>query len=264
VHRCSHALVCVWLGVGATGWVAPTAMAQTAQLPSAPAPSADNDRRLQPFVASYAAYLDGKPAGSADLHLQRVDPGLPGPPRWRIDLEIRGERGVVGLLGLNLRQTTVFEETDGLYRPLNQETVRKGLLVGSRSSGVYDWTAGRAQWRGDVKKRHRAPLPLRSGDMSGLLINLAIVRDAAPGRSLNYRLVDGGRAREHRYLVDTVPDTSTIGELSYVALRVARSNGGNDDTIVWVAEGVPTPVRILQRENGEDVYDLRLIEYKGS
>ena len=46
-------------------------------------------------------------------------------------------------------------------------------------------------------------------------------------------------------------------------MRVARSNGGNDETIFWVANGVPTPVRILQRENGQDTLDLRLVEYQG-
>ena len=33
--------------------------------------------------------------------------------------------------------------------------------------------------------------------------------------------------------------------------------------ILWVADGVPTPIRILQREEGQDSYDLRLVEYKG-
>ncbi len=37
---------------------------------------------------------------------------------------------------------------------------------------------------------------------------------------------------------------------------------GGEQTSIWVAEGVPTPIRILQRDNGEDTYDLRLIEYK--
>ena len=32
----------------------------------------------------------------------------------------------------------------------------------------------------------------------------------------------------------------------------------------WVASGVPTPVRILQRTDGEDAIDLRLIEYQGT
>jgi hypothetical protein len=29
-------------------------------------------------------------------------------------------------------------------------------------------------------------------------------------------------------------------------------------------EGVPTPIRILQREGGEDALDLRLVEYTGA
>ena len=34
--------------------------------------------------------------------------------------------------------------------------------------------------------------------------------------------------------------------------------------IVWIADGVPTPVRILQLDDdGEDDVDLRLIEYQG-
>ena len=36
-----------------------------------------------------------------------------------------------------------------------------------------------------------------------------------------------------------------------------------EETSIWVVDGVPTPVRILQRENGQDTYDLRLVEYKG-
>jgi len=55
----------------------------------------------------------------------------------------------------------------------------------------------------------------------------------------------------------------TVEDLSYSALRVSRSNGGNDETIFWVADGVPTPVRILQREDGQDGVDLRLVEYQG-
>ena len=31
----------------------------------------------------------------------------------------------------------------------------------------------------------------------------------------------------------------------------------------WVASGVPTPIRILQRKDGEDEIDLRLVEYRG-
>jgi Protein of unknown function (DUF3108) len=217
---------------------------------------------LAPFTATYEAFLEGKRAGSATLRVVRGDSA----GRWRVDLDIRGDRGFVGVLGLNLQQSTVFEAGDdgnGRYRPLSQSTVRKGLFLGKKVVGVYDWAKRSAQWRGDLKAKHRAAIPLQDGDMSGLLMNLAIVRDAQPDRMLQYRFVDGGRARDHVYRVGSVPEPMTAGELSFETLRVARTNGGNDDTLFWVAEGVPTPVRILQREDGEDAIDLRLIQYEG-
>ena len=99
--------------------------------------------------------------------------------------------------------------------------------------------------------------------MSALLINLAAVRDAEPGKSLHYRYVDAGRVRQHDYRVAEETEAVTVGELDYQAMRVERTNGGNDDTRFWIADGVPTPVRILQREDGEDGIDLRLVEYTG-
>lgn len=214
---------------------------------------------LQPFVARYDAWHAGKPAGSASLQLLNGSAG-----QWRIDLGISGHRGFAGVLGLNLQQSTVFEEIDGQYRPLGQSTVRKGLLLGRKSSGVYDWAAHSARWSGDLKDKRKQPIALRDGDMSGLLINLAVIRDAQPGKRLHYRYVDGGRAREHVYQVAAETETVAVGELSYAALRVSRGAGGADETILWIASGVPTPVRILQRENGQDTIDLRLTAYQGS
>lgn len=214
---------------------------------------------LEPFVARYEARYHGNPAGDATLQVVRQPS-----PQWRVDLGIEGRRGMAGVLGLNVQQSTVFDVIDNAYRPLSQSTVRKGLFLGRKTVGTYDWNKASAHWRGDLKKRHQEPVALMSGDMSGLLINLAIIRDARPGAVLRYRFVEGGRVRSHSYQVAVEPETTRVGELSYSTLRVARTNGGNDDTVVWVAQGVPTPVRILQRENGEDAVDLRLIEYQGT
>ena len=212
---------------------------------------------LQPFLATYDAWNEGKPAGAASMRLARED-GL-----WRIDLDITGNRGLARWIRLDIDQGTVFDEADGDYRPLRQDTRRKALFMGRHVEGVYDWDAGVAQWSGDIKEKRSQPVPLQSGDKSGLLINLAIVRDAVPGRSLSYRFVDGGRVREHEYLVADTTEYLEVDGLSYEAMRVSRTNGGNDETIVWVARGVPTPIRILQRENGEDAIDLRLVAYEG-
>ncbi len=235
--------------------VLPSAGAQAPPLPE----TTDTLVVLEPFLARYEARYHAKPAGDATLKVVRLQT-----PQWRVDLGIEGRRGMAGVLGLNVQQSTVFDVIDNTYRPLSQSTVRKGLFLGRKSVGSYDWAKASARWQGDLKKQHQQPVALLPGDMSGLLINLAIVRDARPGAVLRYRFVEGGRVRDHSYQVAAVPETVQVGELSYSTLRVARTNGGNDETVVWVAQGVPTPVRILQRENGEDAVDLRLIEYQGT
>ena len=213
---------------------------------------------LRPFVATYDAWYQGKSAGTATMRL------APQGNRWDIGLDIRGNRGFAGILGLNLSQNTVFDLAGGLYRPLQQSTVRKAaVFFNRRVTGLYDWSRNVAQWSGDLKASRKAPVALQSGDMSALLINLAVIRDAMPGVQLQYRFVDGGRVREYRYQAEQAPEIVPVGEMSYSALRVSRTNGGNDEMIIWVADGVPTPVRILQREDGEDAIDLRLVEYQG-
>ena len=99
--------------------------------------------------------------------------------------------------------------------------------------------------------------------MSGLLINLAVIRDAEPGKTLQYRFVDNGRVRNHRYVVADEPESVSVAGIGYSAMRVERIEDGNEETVIWVVKDVPTPIRMLQREDGVDTYDLRLIEYKG-
>jgi hypothetical protein len=70
--------------------------------------------------------------------------------------------------------------------------------------------------------------------------------------------------RTHHYVVSGEREPQDVDEISYSAMRVTRAKGGDEETILWVVEGVPMPIRILQRENGQDVTDLRLKEYKGA
>ena len=216
-------------------------------------------RTLAPFVASYEVYRGGKAFGDASLQLARLDGA-----RWRVDLGIRGTRGLIGLAGLNFQQSTLFEMSGDDYRPLSQSTVRKAIFGNRKTTGVYDWRAHVAQWQGDIKESRRGKVALQDGDMSGLLINLAVLRDAQPGATLHYRFVDDGRVRDHQYVVADAREPQEVDEVSYSAMRVTRAKGGDEETILWVVEGVPMPIRILQRENGQDVTDLRLKEYKGA
>ena len=220
---------------------------------------ADAPMPLEAFVARYTVTNGGRALGEATLQLVRQA------PRWRVDLTMSGT-GLFRLAGINAEQSTLFEDLGETYRPLSQATVRKTLFTRKKTVGTYDWRSRSARWTGDVKDERRTPVALQDGDMSGLLINLAVIRDAAPGRTLHYRYVDNGRVREHRYAVAEELEPISVGELRYNAMRVSRiedANAQGDETVIWVASGVPTPIRMLQREDGEDTYDLRLTEYLG-
>ena len=220
---------------------------------------ADAPMPLEAFVARYTVTNGGRALGEATLQLVRQA------PRWRVDLTMSGT-GLFRLAGINAEQSTLFEDLGETYRPLSQATVRRTLFTRKKTVGTYDWRSRSARWTGDVKDERRTPVALQDGDMSGLLINLAVIRDAAPGRTLHYRYVDNGRVREHRYAVAEELEPISVGELRYNAMRVSRiedANAQGDETVIWVASGVPTPIRMLQREDGEDTYDLRLTEYQG-
>ncbi|WP_293706272.1 MULTISPECIES: DUF3108 domain-containing protein [unclassified Stenotrophomonas] len=247
--------------------VAPLAQAQQ-QAEPAPAPAPQtvalpamewNPPALEPFVATYQAFYKGKEAGDATMRVVHSNG-----EQWRVDMAVRGKRGFAGVLGLNIEQSTVFNNGTSIYTPLSQSTVKKALFMGKKVTGVYDWQAGSAQWQGDLKKERQQPIPLQRGDQSALLLNLSLMRDARPGKALSYRYVDVGRVRQHEYRAADATETVQVGDLSYDALRVYRTNGGNDETILWIANGVPTPVRILQRKDGQDDIDLRLVEYQGA
>ncbi|MGH8086298.1 MAG: DUF3108 domain-containing protein [Lysobacter sp.] len=227
------------------------AVANTAEAPK-PAPV------LQPFVANYVVYKAGKPLGEATMQLVRQQP-----PRWRVDLVMRGTRGLFGLAGINAEQSTVFDLIGETYRPLTQATVNKSIFTRKQTIGIYDWRSDAARWQGETKEHRRGPIALQPGDMTGLLINLAVIRDAEPGDTLQYRFVDDGRTRTHTYVVADRLESITVGDLSYKAMKATRAKDDNEETVIWVARNVPTPIRILQRENGEDTYDLRLVEYRG-
>lgn len=227
----------------------------------APLPAAEewSAPPLAPFVAIYQAFYRGKEAGDATLRVSHDQD-----PQWRVDMALRGRRGFASVLGLNIEQSTVFNKDGDAYVPLSQATVKKALFLGKKVTGVYNWQTNTAQWQGDLKKERQLPIPLQAGDQSALLLNLAIMRDARPGKALHYRYVDVGRVRQHDYQAAATTEIVQVGDLSYDALRVYRTNGGKDETILWIANGVPTPVRILQRDDGEDQIDLRLIEYNGA
>ena len=196
---------------------------------------------VKPFSADYqASYMGLKGAGTMTLVAQ-------GGNRWKYTLDINSSVA-------QLRQSTVFEERNGQWRPLSSSDASLLLIKKSTKDGTYDWGKREATWQGDVKAERAGPVKLQEGDMDAMLINLALVRDVAAGKPLSYRMVDDGRAKQLTYQVEG-KETITVGGKPRQATRVVR-NDGDKQTIAWVVEGLPVPARILQRKDGKDDIDL--------
>lgn len=198
---------------------------------------------IQPFVANYDASWKGV---SADATITLSNAGN---DRWRYELSISNRLG-------SARQMTLFDERDGVFRPLSGTDTAQLLFKHSKVETIYDWSRLEARWTGDVKPERAGPVRLMAGDLDGMLLNLALVRDVAAGKPLNYRLVDNGSARAQAYRV-LGTETITVAGQARSATKIMRSSD-NKQVIVWIVDGIPTPARILQRKNGKDELELTL------
>ena len=199
---------------------------------------------VKPFVADYTASWKSVQADA------RISLGKAEGNRWSYQLSVENPLG-------STRQTTVFEERGGSFRPLSGSDVTTVLFKGtSQKNASYDWAQREARWSGDVKSDRAGPVKLQDGDLDGMLLNLALVRDVVAGKPLNYRLVDNGSARPQSYQT-LGKETITVEGQTRTATKVARTTD-DKQVIVWIVEGLPTPARILQRKGGKDELDLTL------
>lgn len=204
-------------------------------------------RAVKPFSADYTASYMGM-QGTGKMTIAPA-----GANRWKYSLNIRSNVA-------QLSQSTTFEDKGGQYRPLSATDSSLLLIKKSNKTATYDWAKGEARWSGDVKAERAGPVKLQSGDMDALLVNLAIARDAAAGKPMNYRMVEDGRAKQLSWQVAGT-ETLTIGGASKQATKVSRTDG-DKQTVVWVVEGIPVPARILQRKDGRDEIDLKIASLK--
>jgi hypothetical protein len=199
---------------------------------------------LEPFAADYqASYMGLSANGRMTIESQ-------GGNQWKYTLKISNQVA-------QLTQTTVFEDRDGQWRPLTGTDASLLLVKKIRRNAVYDWAKGEARWSGDVKPERAGPVPLQTGDVDGLLMNLAIARDATAGKPLRYRMVDEGRAKPMSFTV-AGKESIIIAGKPRQATKLVSSNG-NKQMLIWVVEGLALPARILQRKDGKDDIDLKIV-----
>ena len=198
---------------------------------------------MKPYSADYdASYMGMHGTGHMSLSQQGG--------RWVYSLRI-------GSALAQLSQSTVFDVSGDALRPLSGTDSSTFLVKRVSKQANYDWNARQASWSGDVKPDRAGPIALQAGDVDAMLLNLALPRDVAAGRSLHYRMVDDGRTKN----VDCTAsgkETLDAGGKSLQATKVNCDLGGNKQILLWVVDGMPFPARILQRKDGKDDIDLRL------
>lgn len=198
---------------------------------------------VDPFNADYTANWKGV-AADAQIVLSSA-----GAHRWNYTLSISNQLG-------SARQTTVFEERGGVWRPLSGNDSTQMLFKKSQKNANYDWAKGEARWSGDVKPDRMGPVKIQEGDLDAMLLNIAIVRDMGAGKPLNYRVVDNGVVRQQAYQ-NLGKDTVLVAGKPRNATKISRTSE-NKQVIVWVVDGLPVPARILQKKDGMDELDLVL------
>ncbi len=202
---------------------------------------------LEPFAADYEAnYMGLSATGRMTVEPQGGD-------QWKYTLKISNQMA-------QLTQTTLFEDRNGQWRPLSGTDASLLLIKKIRRNAVYDWAKGEARWSGDVKPERAGPVSLQAGDVDGLLLNLAIARDAQAGKPLRYRMVDEGRVKPMSFAV-AGKESISIGGKPRQATKLVSTNG-NKQMLIWVVDGLALPARILQRKDGKDDIDLRIVSVR--
>ncbi|KAF1055272.1 MAG: hypothetical protein GAK43_00065 [Stenotrophomonas maltophilia] len=198
---------------------------------------------VQPFQADYqASYMGMQANGTMSVTSE-------GANKWRYSLKVKNQLA-------DLSQSTVFEDANGQLRPLSSQDSSVLLVKKRNVQATYNWTSNQAAWTGDLKPDRRGPIALKPGDLDALLINLAIMRDLAANKPLNYRMVDEGRIKPMSYKV-VGKEQVNVGGKSYEATKVSRVDG-NKELIAWIVPQLPVPARLLQRENDRDALDLTI------
>ncbi len=194
---------------------------------------------LQAFEQAYTLYREQKPVGEIHMRLQRQGED------WRLESVSKANRGVVGLLGAEIREWVRFRCTAAGYQPLESLYQRKVLFRKRKTHLVYDWKAGRV--RGSHKGRE-VDMPLVDGLVDRLGVQLLLAPDLAAGRSLRYRVQDRHRQRDWQFEPGQAPVSAPDTFPDATAWR-RRDDNPRRETWFWLEpEQASLPVQWFHRE----------------
>lgn len=196
---------------------------------------------LEPATVQYRVGYNGMSArGSLAVR--------PSGGRWVVTLKM-------GNAVASIDQSTVFDVSGNWLKPLGSSRHVDSAISGKAITTSFNWGAGKATWKGDVKPGRAGPVALQPGDIDMLLLNLALARDVAAGRATRYRVVDNGHVRTLAFK-RLGNETVTVDGRKRSAAKLFAASGGKQ-YVAWIVPGLALPARFIQHEPEGDTIDMR-------
>lgn len=215
---------------------------------------------LQPFEASYEVWLDGKHRGSSTIALAALEGD-----RWQYTLQAEGS-GLARLAAAEVNQVTQFDLA-GEHPRLLESNAEDSMLLRSREVRTqFDWDRLQARWSGDVKRDQAGPVPLEPGATNAQLLTLLLALAAPvapPGSILSYPVYERGRMQRQDYTIGRAEPVDVPAGRFIATPAINERPDKQRTTTVWISADLPpTPVRLLQMQDGRARYELRLVELR--
>lgn len=225
--------------------------------PAGSAKSVEN--QLRPFTAHYAVYVDGEQRGESVIRLEQLGDG-----RWRYSVSTEGTSGMARLAGFEADDRSDFlVDAAGQLRLQHLESRSHALFKTREIRADLDWTRRLANWSGDLKADRRAPTRLSDGAVNSSLLNLALALDAADardGQAFTYQMLDRGSSKQVEYVALPVQSIEVpAGRFKARPLRRDRRDKNRVVSAWYSPQLPPTPVRMLQADNGKPKFEMRLL-----
>ncbi len=240
-----------------TGFLAALCLGGLAQAEPCAAPAT-----LAPYRAEYEVLQDGKPAGHASVELARDGAG-----QWTFTTHTRGENGLAGAAGLDVRETSrfAFEPQHGGFRSIDYRYQQKALWRSRERSVAFSPERGEILSR-DRDKEYR--FAYRADALDRQAVTLALACDLAQGKRdhLHYAVADRERLSEQGYTIAATESVQTPAG-TFPALRIERERGSDErrHTASWLSPAHGhAPVRVVQTESDGSRFEMRLLQFTAS
>lgn len=202
--------------------------------------SAFADATLKPEQAAYTVTRDGKAIGTATYALAANADGT-----WTLHSETRGTGGMAKLLGLDVREDSVFGLRDGRLQGLRYDYRQDAAIKHKQRSIDFDAHAGQIHVR-DNGKDFRYALVDGAIDRSTVAVALGLAL-ANGATSVTLPVAVRDRVEMQQYMVRGGAVIDLPGG-RYEATEIDRTDAPGKVMKSWYAQGL-LPVRVEQPQH---------------